>query len=1110
MTRLAYPASFAQQRLWFLDQLDPETAAYNLPRAFRITGPLDVDILKQAFQMVVGRHSSLRTVFDSVDGEARQIVLSDVEVEIPVIDLAGIPTAERESEALRIASEEGKKPFDLSEGPLLRPMLVRLDPEKHFLVLVIHHIITDGWSIALLFREVTKIYAALTKNETPVLPELTLQYAEYAQWQREYMSGELLKGEIEHWKHKLAGAQTLLDLPTDHPRPSSYSWHGATEEISLDGSILAKLKGLAQAESSTLFMLTMAAFQALLWRYTNQESILIGTPIAGRSEIEIENMIGLFVNTLVFRADFTHGLSFRELVRQTRSFALESYNHQDVPFEKLVEELIPQRSLETHPLFQVMFTFQNIPKQVFEIPGLRIKEMGFEAGIAKFDLSAEVWENDEFHCQIEYNTELFEQSTIRRMLAHFETLLSTVVENPDLTVAQIPIMSTEERQQVLVDWNQTAADYPRDLPLHRAFEEQVEARPGATALLFEGKKWSYREVNDRANRLARRLIESGVGPGSLVGIFLERSAEMVIALLGVLKAGAAYVPLDPAYPLERLKFLIEDAALSSIVTHSSIAGGLPANAQSTNAPNMNAPNIVVLDSEDDGFSDDAPSNPQVSLSSDQRAYVIYTSGSTGVPKGVEGTHRASMNRFSWMWKAYPFKTGEVCCQKTNLGFVDSIWEIFGPLLAGIPNVIIPQEAVRDPEEMLKILARERVTRIVLVPSLLRTLLDHARDLQTRVPDLRLWSCSGEILPADLAKRFREAFPEATLLNIYGSSEVAADVTCHHISERDLASSVAIGRPISNTQVYLVDENGEPAPIGIRGQIFVGGDNLARGYLNRPALTAERFVANWLTPQLSPRLYRTGDLGRFRTNGEIEYLGRVDNQVKLRGLRIELGEIESVLAAHDDVAEAVVMVSGEGEQQKLAAYLVMTNEAAASAGELRRYLRTKLPEHMVPASYWRVEALPLLPSGKVNRSALAGYGKPLVDREELTAPRNEIEAKLAEIWQELLQVEQVGIEQNFFELGGHSLLVLQVTARIRRIFEVELAVRSVFEAPTIAGLALEVEKAQAMGLKARSPILQRRPRNQAASREALLAQLDTLSSSELQSLLQRVLDGKQPA
>ncbi|MGB7600370.1 MAG: amino acid adenylation domain-containing protein [Candidatus Sulfotelmatobacter sp.] len=1100
MTRLAYPASFAQQRLWFLDQLDPETAAYNLPRAFRITGPLDVGVLHQAFQTVVKRHSSLRTVFDSVEGEARQIVLSDVEVEIPVVDLAGIPPQERESEALRIASEEGKKPFDLSEGPLLRPLLLRLDQETHFLVLIIHHIITDGWSIALLFREVTKCYAALTKNETPALPELTLQYAEYAQWQREYMSGDLLKGEIEHWKYRLAGAQTLLDLPTDHPRPSSYSWHGASEEVSLNSSILAKLKALAQAESCTLFMLTMAAFQALLWRYTNQESILVGTPIAGRSEIEIENMIGLFVNTLVFRADFTHNLSFRELIRQVRSFALEAYNHQDVPFEKLVEELIPQRSLETHPLFQVMFTFQNIPKQVFEIPGLKIKEMGFEAGIAKFDLSAEVWENDEFHCQFEYNTDLFEQSTIRRMLAHFEKLLSAVVDNPDLTVAQIPIMSAAERQQVLIDWNRTVADYSRDLPLHRAFEKLVNIRPGATALLFAGKKWSYREVNDEANRLAHRLIEAGVGSGSLVGIFLERSAEMVVALLGVLKAGAAYVPLDAGNPPERLKFLIEDAALSSIVTHSSIQAELPSNAQ----------NVLVLDTVDDDINDEASSNPLVSVSSDQRAYVIYTSGSTGVPKGVEGTHRASMNRFSWMWKAYPFKSDEVCCQKTNLGFVDSIWEIFGPLLAGVPNVIIPQEAVRDPEEMLQVLARERVTRIVLVPSLLRTLLDHARDLQARVPDLKLWSCSGEILPADLAKRFREAFPEATLLNIYGASEVAADVTCHQVSESDIASSVAIGRPISNTQVYLVDEYGEPAPIGIRGQIFVGGDNLAQGYLNRPELTAERFVANWLAPQLSPRLYRTGDLGRFRGNGEIEYLGRVDNQVKLRGMRIELGEIESVLAAHDDVAEAVVMVNGEGEQQKLSAHLVMKNHSEPSAGELRRYLRTKLPEHMVPAGYWRVEALPLLPSGKVNRPALAGCGEPLVDRQELTAPRNEAEAKLAEIWQELLQVEQVGIEQNFFELGGHSLLVLQVTARIRRIFEVELAVRSVFEAPTIAGLALEVQKAQAMGLKARSPILQRRQRNQVASREALLAQLDNLSSAELQSLLQRVLDGKQPA
>jgi amino acid adenylation domain-containing protein len=1103
MTQAAFPASFAQQRLWFLDQLEPGTAAYNLPRAFRITGPLNVDVLTRSFHIVTQRHASLRTVFDSVDGEARQIVLSDVDVNIRVVDLAAFPQSERETEALRIASEEGKKPFDLTEGPLLRPILVRLLPETHLLVLVMHHIVTDGWSIALLFRELTKCYAALTNNETPELPELRLQYTEYAQRQREHMSGKVLTREIEHWKNKLAGAQTLLDLPTDHPRPSAHSWHGAKEEITLNSATLGKLKALARAESSTLFMVAVAAFQSLLWRYAKQESILIGAPIAGRNEVEIEDMIGLFVNTLVFRTDFSTNMSFRDLIRQVRSFALEAYMHQDVPFEKLVEELVPQRSTDTHPLFQVMFTFQNIPKQVFEIPGLSIKEMPFEAGIAKFDLSVEVWENSEFHCQFEYNIDLFERATIRRMLGHFENLLRAVVENPDLSLAKIPIMSVQERQQVLTDWNQTATDYSRDVPVHRAFESQVNRSPDATAFVCAGKKWSYRQLNDEANRLADLLVEKGVRPGSLVGVFLERSAEMVVALLSVLKAGAAYVPLDPAHPLERLRFLIDDASLCSIITHSAIKNLLPENAR----------NVLAFDTEGDGLSGEPTTNPSILVSSDQRAYIIYTSGSTGMPKGVEGTHRGAMNRFSWMWRSYPFRAGEVCCQKTNLGFVDSIWEIFGPLLAGIPNVILAPEAVRDPEEMLQVLARERVTRIVLVPSLLRTLLDYAPDLRRRVPELRLWSCSGEVLPADLAKRFREGFAEAMLLNIYGSSEVSADVSCQEVGERDLAGSVAIGKPISNTQIYLVDEHGEPVPVGIRGEIFVGGDGLARGYLNRPELTAERFVRNWLAPEESPRLYRTGDLGRFRGNGEIEYLGRVDSQVKLRGLRIELGEIESVLGGHAGVGEAVVVVSGEGEQQKLVAYVVMKEEGKAgpSGGELRRYLRSKLPEHMVPASYWQLEGLPLLASGKVNRGALAEYGgKALVDQEELAGPRNEVEEKLAEMWRELLKVEQVGREQNFFELGGHSLLVLQVTARIRRMFEVELLVRTVFETPTIAGLAKEVEKAQAMGLKARTPIPRRPPPVAPAnvSQEALLNQLQKLSPQEVRNLLKNLKNGEE--
>jgi amino acid adenylation domain-containing protein len=1110
--------------LWFLDQLEPGTAAYNLPRAFRITGPLDVNILTRAFEAVMRRHESLRTVFDSVEGQARQIVLSDVKVQIPIVDLSDIPENDRESEALRIASEEGKKPFDLTEGPLLRILLVRLGAEQSLLVLVLHHIITDGWSIAVLFREVTRCYAALVQGEDADLDELPLQYAEFAQWQREYMSGATLAKQVGYWKNKLAGAQTILDLPTDRPLPTTHSWRGGTEELIFDSDVLAQLKTFAQSEGATLFMVSLAAFQALLRRYTMQDSVLVGTPVACRNEVETEDLIGLFVNTLVFRADFTPDLSLRGLARQIRASALEAYVHQDVPFEKLVEELVPQRSVDTTPLFQVMFTFQNIPKQVFEIPGLVMKELEFETGIAKFDLSVEMFENDELHCRFEYNTDLFDQSTIQRMLGHFQNLVHAAIKDPDRPLAQIPLTSTRERRQIVEEWNNTAADYPRDLCIHEAFERQSNLTPGSTALRWQGKKLSYRQINESANRLSHYLTKRGVKPGTLVGVSVEPSPEMVVALLGVLKAGAAYVPLDPAFPIQRLTFMIEDAGLDGVVTHSRIKNELP----------RELSNVIALDSELELIRNESPRNPAVSVSSDQRAYVIYTSGSTGTPKGVEGTHRAALNRFAWMWRSYPFQAGEVCCQKTNLGFVDSIWEIFGPLLAGVASVMIPPETVRDPAALLNTLARERVTRIVLVPSLLHTLLEHVEldqlvnqtgNLQARVPELKLWSCSGEVLSRELAQRFRKAFPEATLLNLYGSSEVAADVTWYELSEQEGTGAVPIGKPISNTQIYVLDEHMNPVPVGVRGQIYAGGDGLAVGYWKRPEMTAERFVPNPLTPEVSARLYRTGDLGRWRGNGELEYLGRVDSQVKLRGMRIELGEIEAVLAGHGRVREAVVALQGEGEQQKLAAYVVTKDREGEgegegeklTAGELRRYLRGKLPEHMVPGSYWELGEMPLLPSGKVNRKeltrveAVAMAEVAVSERGRWTAPRSEVERQLAEIWQELLEVEQVGIDQNFFELGGHSLLVLQVIARIRRIFEVELPVRSLFEEPTIAGLAGELQKAKALGLKARTPILQRRTSSAASnSREALLAQLEKLSAEEAQTLLKHVLDGKQPA
>jgi amino acid adenylation domain-containing protein len=1097
MSDATFVASFGQQRLWFLDQLEPGTAAYNLPRAFSITGPLDMPVLERALGIVVLRHSSLRTVFESVNGECSQVVLPDIKIEIPLVDLSGRPEPNREAEALDVISDEGKKAFDLSKGPLLRSLLVRLGPERYIFLLVLHHIIVDGWSISILFRELTSTYASLLKGDAPSLPDLPFQYADYAQWQREYMTGEVLDRQLAYWTRKLADCPLVLKLPTDYPRPTIANWHGATEEIVLDSAALDSIKTLAKSENCTLFMVVMAAFQALLWRYSDQESIVVGTPVAARNDIELESMVGLFVNTLVFRSDFSKNLTFRELMRQVREFALDSYPHQDLPFERLVESLVPQRSLDIHPIFQVMFTFQNIPKQIFEIPGLVIKEIAFESGIAKFDLSVEVWDDGQLHSQFEYRTDLFEKSTITRMLGHFESLLRQAVKNPDSLVGELEIMSAEEREQVLMDWNCTAADYPRNLTIPEVFETRAERAPNATALIYEDQRWTYSALNEAANRLARVLLSTGVSGNSLVGVFLQRSPEMVIALLGILKAGAAYVPLDPSYPPERNRLLIRDAALSAIVSHSAVKHLLP----------DEAVDVVLID-DAELLRREQPTNPKIAASSQDRAYVIYTSGSTGVPKGVEGTHRASMNRFSWMWSKYPFQDGEVCCQKTNVGFVDSIWEIFGPLLAGVPSVIISQDCVRDPQLFLEVLAREQVTRIVLVPSQLRAILEHAPELNKRVPALRLWSCSGEALPLELANRFREAFPEATMLNIYGSSEVAADATWHEVSEQDIGSSVPVGQPISNTQIYLVDKYSRPVPIGIPGEIYIGGDGLARGYLKRPELTAQRFVSNWLVPERSQRLYRTGDLARWRSNGNIEYLGRTDTQVKLRGIRIELGEIESVLASHTDVQEAVVTVTGEAQQQKLSAFLI-TN--VSDAGELRRYARNKLPDYMVPAEFWKLERFPLLPSGKVNRAALVQSGaKPLVDGQSWVAPRNEVEAQLAAIWGELLKLDVIGVDQNFFELGGHSLLVLQMTARIRRSLQVELPARAVFEAPRIAELAQEVVKARALGLTVRTPELKRRPATNDPSREQLLAQLDNLSPAELQAVLQRVRGGKQPA
>ncbi len=822
-----------------------------------------------------------------------------------------------------------------------------------------------------------------------------------------------------------------------------------------------------------------------------------------------------FVNTLVFRADFDPNITFRELVRQVRSYALDAYSHQDVPYEKLLPELVPQRWINTSPLFQVMFTFQNIPKQIFEISGLEMEELDFETGIAKFDLSVEAFEDDRFHCRFEYNTDLFDMTTVLRQMSHFRNLILAGLKNPDEPIALIQLMDASEFDRTVFEWNDTGAVYSKQGRVHQVFEEQAARAPDATALIYRDQEFSYAKVNEQANQLAHFLSKKGVQSGSLVGVSLDRSPELTIALLAVLKTGASYVPLDPIYPVERLASMIADTEVICVITISQLRNKLPESQR----------DLVLLDREKDSLKKEPIANfaSKPSTGESERLYVLYTSGSSGRPKGVEGTHRGALNRMEWMRERYPFQAGEVDCQKTNVGFVDSVCEIFGPLLSGVPSVILPQEAVLDPEVMVRTLGDNRVTRIILVPPLLRALLEHAPNLGERLPHLKLWWCGGEMLPWELAKMFRKACPRATLLNIYGSSEVAADVTWHEVkaeeeetAEMEAATSVPIGRPTSNSQVYVLDERTNPVPVGVRGEIYVGGAQLALGYWRQPELTAERFVKNRIAPEKSEKLYRTGDMGRWRVTrdvagretGELEYLGRLDSEVKVRGMRIELGEVETVLGRHEWVAEAVVELSGTGVEQRLIAYVVGKEGKAPSARELRRYVRTQLPEHMVPASFVKVDELPLLSSGKVNRRALSAVPGVSLAEQIVVAPRTEVEQKLAAMWAEVLKLKEVGVDQNFFELGGHSLLVLQVMSRIRREFNVELAVRTMFEQPTIAGLGVEVEKAQATGIKSRTPALRRRPRPAPnVSLEALLAQLETLPADDAETLLKRVLDAK---
>jgi amino acid adenylation domain-containing protein len=1091
-----FPVSFAQQRLLFLDQLNPGTSAYNLTRAFRMVGPLDPDALTKTLDKIARRHASLRTRFIVEAGQSYQIVDEGVALQLPKLDISHLPDATRESEAQRLAREEGNKSFNLTSGPLWRTLLLRLGSADHIFVLVMHHIITDGWSMSILLEEIGQIYAELTYARPARLPPISVQYLDFARWQREHFTVETLHHHATYWADKLRGHAGVLELPTDRPRPAVQGYEGAVEKFKIREQLARALARLAQTHGATLFMVLLAAFQTLLWRYTGSTDIVIGTPIGGRNDAKFEKLIGCFVNTLVMRGDLSGNPTFLELLRRTRETTLEAYEHQDLPFEQLVESLKPQRSLRYTPLFQVMLVLHNTPKQVLELQGLTSRDIDFDPGSAKFDLTLEVVQQDGLHCSLEYSTALFEKQSIQRLARHFEILLWQLIKSPERPISELDILDEVTRNDLIFKFNATDTRYRRSARIEEMFEEQVERAPDRVALVEGDSQITYRELNAKANALATLLVREGLNQDRPVGIYMQRSIDVVVALLAALKANTPYVPLDILNPSHRLKLLLDDAACEVILTHRGLRSALPGNAKA-----ISIDDLALMGS--------SPCRSGGDRSSEDLAYIIYTSGSTGVPKGVEASHRAAINRFEWMWRTYPFCADETCCHKTPLGFVDSVWEIFGPLLGGVRAVIVPDEFLRDIDLFVALLARHEVTRIVTVPSLLRALLGVIPDLAARLPKLTLWSTSGEALSAELVCRFREALPSATLLNIYGSSEVTADVTYWQLSSSETPSSIPIGKPISNAQIFILDQHKNLVPPLVPGEIHVGGDCLARGYWKEPKLTSQRFIPNPYRPDQSPFIFATGDLGRILADGTIEYLGRVDQQIKLRGMRIELGEIEANLAAHPLVRDAAIAIHGDSsETRQLIAYIVWSDRSGALTDELRRFLRARVPEYMVPAVFVELQCMPLLPNGKLDRSALPGPDSDsLAKRRTIVRGRTEVEKRLSSIWQEVLELSDVSTDDNFFDLGGDSLGVMRMLARVRRDFHVDISIRSLFEGPTIAELVLEVDRLKAQGANGQTTPIAPVSSSSSALLTILRAELGALSPDQVDAILKSVLAEK---
>lgn len=1034
--------SFAQERLWVLDRLYPDLVAYNESSAYRLKGELNVQALEQALNAVLARHDVLHTTYQEDNGQLVQIVQPFSRQPLPFVDLSAIDGNRRVPHMIERIRHETMRPFDLTRDLVQRATLYRLEARDHILLLVKHHIATDGWSGRILARDLFAFYRALARSEFPGLPELPIQYADYALWQRAWLQGDIRDRQLQYWREQLQDLNAL-ELPVDHARPPMPTFAGDTLRFTLPESLHASLRALAQREGVTLYMALLAAFMTLLQRYTGQTDIAIGSPIAGRGRIETENLVGFFVNTLVMRADFSPNPTFRELLRRVRQVALDAYDHQDIPFEKLVQDLQPARTLNRNPFFQVFFQLFNNPTGTQDVAGLIVERFDLPRWVAKLDLELNLYASaHELSGMLVYSTDLFDRATSERMAGHYATLLQGIVSAPDTPISDLELLTAAERYQLLEEWSGARAPFPDAIPVHRLFEERAQQQPYAPAVTFQDQTLSYAHLNARANQVAHVLRHMGVGPNVPVGIAVERSPDVAIGILAILKAGGAFLPLDPTYPLARLNFMMQDAGISLMVTQEALAPRLPAFSGQT----------LFLDRWE-AFAQESQENLAGGATADDLAYIIYTSGSTGKPKGALLLHRGLCNIATLQLDAFDVRPGKRVLQFATLSFDIALWEIFHALCNGATLCLARQETLASPRELTAFLRSEFITTVILPPSFI------AQMPVQELPDLQTMLAGGEACPGDLVRRWGRG---RHFVNAYGPTETTILATTYLCDPAaTYRAGPPIGKPLPNVKTYVLDAHLQPVPVGIPGELCIGGVGVSTGYLNRPELTAEKFVQHPFSGDPGARLYRTGDLVRYLPDGNIEFLGRLDHQVKVRGFRIELGEVETLIGQHPAVNQVVAAAQQEpGGDRRLVAYVVLKPGASLNSAELRRFLQERLPEYMIPSLIGFLEQLPVTPNGKVDRAALPFLSAADIETTgEFVAPRDELEERLAAIWREVLGVERIGVRDNFFELGGHSLLATQVLSRVGRVFGVDLLLRALFENPTIEDLARVIRVAQ---------------------------------------------------